>query len=85
MHDVSIAVAAAPTTRPCTTRPVPSPAPADIWNFSDLVAPKGRLTQPEFFIALKLIALKQSGQNFAIKNISKPAKIPQLAGHTEVQ
>ena len=33
---------------------------------------------------LKLIALKQSGQNFAIKNISKPAKIPQLAGHTEV-
>ena len=33
----------------------------------------------------RLQALKQSGQNFAIKNIGKPAKIPQLAGHTEVQ
>lgn len=57
---------------------------AHIWNFSDILEPKGQLSQQEFFVALKLIALKQSGSNFAIKYINNPAKVPQLKGHTEL-
>eukprot|EP00040_Diaphanoeca_grandis_P020906 m.111177 g.111177 ORF g.111177 m.111177 type:complete len:1035 (-) comp28102_c0_seq1:66-3170(-) len=57
---------------------------AHIWNFADISNPKGQLNQAEFFVALKLIALAQSGSRFGIKDIANPAKLPQLQGHTEV-
>jgi len=53
-----------------------------IWTLSDSQAPKGQLNQSEFFIALKLIALKQAGQAPSIDAINAVTDLPDLGDKT---
>eukprot|EP00037_Helgoeca_nana_P006024 m.55963 g.55963 ORF g.55963 m.55963 type:complete len:894 (-) comp16926_c0_seq1:125-2806(-) len=53
-----------------------------IWNAAD-TEKRGLLSESQFAVALKLIALKQSGQPAELSNLQVPSRIPQLSGHTE--
>lgn len=53
-----------------------------IWSLSDSQAPKGQLCKEEFFIALKLIALKQAGQAPSIDAAMAVTEIPDLGDNT---
>jgi len=53
-----------------------------IWELADCKEPRGRLSQEEFFIALKLIALQQSGIPAGLDNIHQESPMPDLAEHT---
>jgi hypothetical protein len=59
-----------------------NPTLGQIWTLAD-AAKKGKLSLPEFCIALKLIALKQAGGEIAIANINNAAPLPQLGAFSE--
>ncbi|XP_050440385.1 epidermal growth factor receptor substrate 15-like 1 isoform X2 [Adelges cooleyi] len=50
---------------------------SQIWDLSDPAA-NGFLTKPGFFVALKLIALAQAGQNISLMNITHQIPPPNL-------
>ncbi|XP_050524898.1 epidermal growth factor receptor substrate 15-like 1 [Daktulosphaira vitifoliae] len=50
---------------------------SQIWDLSDPTA-NGFLTKPGFFVALKLIALAQAGQNLSISNITQQLQPPNM-------
>ncbi|XP_022087185.1 epidermal growth factor receptor substrate 15-like 1 isoform X2 [Acanthaster planci] len=50
-----------------------------IWELSDPQG-KGHLDKQGFFVALKLIALAQSGREIAVSNLTLPAPIPNMQG-----
>eukprot|EP00729_Bicosta_minor_P013037 gene13037-32259_t len=52
-----------------------------IWTLAD-AEKKGKLSLPEFCVALKLIAVKQAGGNIAMADINIPAEVPQLGAFT---
>eukprot|EP00039_Didymoeca_costata_P010743 m.145398 g.145398 ORF g.145398 m.145398 type:complete len:1078 (+) comp14945_c1_seq1:142-3375(+) len=47
-----------------------------VWDKADKDAPKGKLSEDEFYLALKLVALKQSGES--LDNVSKPTPLPKI-------
>ena len=49
-----------------------------IWELADCKDPKGSLSTEEFFVALKLIALHQSGMDAAMDKIHLPSPPPNL-------
>eukprot|EP00041_Stephanoeca_diplocostata_P032452 m.1040055 g.1040055 ORF g.1040055 m.1040055 type:complete len:947 (+) comp24152_c0_seq10:199-3039(+) len=53
-----------------------------IWEKADSSDPKGQLSQEEFFVALKLIALTQAGAEPVLENINQDAALPHLDPHT---
>ncbi|XP_038049579.1 epidermal growth factor receptor substrate 15-like 1 isoform X2 [Patiria miniata] len=50
-----------------------------IWELSDPQG-KGHLDKQGFFVALKLIALAQSGRDIVVSNLTLPAPIPNMQG-----
>ena len=53
-----------------------------IWATADVNEPKGTLNKQEFFVALKLIAVKQAGESASMDNINRKTDLPALGRHT---
>lgn len=53
-----------------------------IWTTADVNEPKGTLDKQEFFVALKLIAVKQAGESASMDNINRKTDLPALGRHT---
>ena len=52
-----------------------------IWGLSDTSSPKGKLSQQEFFVALKLVAMAQAGKAVAIGGIgTQLLPLPKVVG-----
>ena len=52
-----------------------------IWGMSDYLAPKGKLSKDEFFVACKLVAIKQSGGEMSMANCANVAALPKLGAN----
>ena len=52
-----------------------------IWGLSDFKEPKGKLSKGEFFVALKLVALKQSGGAISMANCANEAPLPKMGAN----
>ena len=53
-----------------------------IWQVADQDR-RGRLNKQEFFLATKLVALKQQGTDATLDNVNVPAAVPRLGQFTE--
>eukprot|EP00038_Savillea_parva_P029234 m.69696 g.69696 ORF g.69696 m.69696 type:complete len:1225 (+) comp8601_c0_seq1:40-3714(+) len=49
-----------------------------IWSLADVAEPKQSLCREEFFVALKLVALAQAGQDVDLANVSKLTPLPRI-------
>lgn len=49
-----------------------------VWGLSDTVAPKGKLSKPEFFRACKFVAIRQSGGELAPASLESGVPLPKL-------
>lgn len=47
-----------------------------IWGLSNFKATKGKLSEDEFYVALKLVALKQSGQEPSMGALTTATPLP---------
>ena len=52
-----------------------------IWGLADTASPKGKLSQQEFFVALKLVAMAQAGQTVAVAGIGRKLPLPEIGSN----
>jgi len=62
---------------------LPTPELGKIWGLSDKDVPKGKLSKPEFYVACKLVAVRQNGGDIALAGCGGTTPLPKLGANPE--
>ena len=75
---VSSALPAAAAVMFLTTSGLPKPELSAIWKLANSAAPWGELNKDEFFVACKLVSIRQAGGALSLDNLSAPTSLPKF-------